>query len=133
MSLPTPTTSRPVIGSILGGIAGAHLALTPVFYRESVDSILKGGVVATLDQDQAERSLRGAGFWYVTTGGSLLVLAFLVGREERAVGIPPAAAVWGLAGLSTWGTVIAPASGFPLLGLAAAYAGWRRRSSPGSQ
>lgn len=118
---------RPVIGWALGTIAVVHLAITPVVYADSTRSIRDGGVVASIDSDPDLVDLRSAGFWYATSGWAMLFISVLIGRAERREGVVPASAAWGLAGLSLWGLLFMPLSGFlSLLGVAS-YAGLRRR------
>jgi hypothetical protein len=124
-----PSRGRPVIGWALGAIAVTHLAITPVVYAESTRSIRDAGVVASIDSDPDLVDLRSAGFWYASSGWAMLLLSVLIGRAERREGVVPASAVWGLAGISIWGLLFMPVSGFlSLLGLAS-YAGLRRRKA----
>lgn len=123
----TPRTGRPVIGRALGAIGVIHLALTPVAYATSTRSIRDAGIIGSIDADPDLVDLRSAGFWYATSGWAMLFLAALIGRAERREGIVPAPAVGGLAGMSLWGLLFMPKSGFlSLLGLAI-FAGLRRR------
>lgn len=125
----TPIMGRPVIGLALGAIAIIHVAITPVVYAESTRSIRDAGVVSSIDADPELVDLRSAGFWYASSGWAMLLLAVLIGRAERREGVVPASAVWGLAGLSVWGLLFMPVSGFlGLLGVAS-FAGLRRRAA----
>lgn len=122
-----PVGGRPVVGWMLGAIAVIHVAITPVVYRKSTRSIRDAGVVGSIDADPDLVDLRSAGFWYASSGWAMLLLAALIGRAERREGVVPASAVWGLTGISLWGLLFMPKSGFvPLLGVAT-YAGLRRR------
>lgn len=118
---------RPVVGMAVATIALLHLALTPVFYPKSTRSILDGGVVASVEKVPELVETRGVGFWYATSGWAFLLLAWSIGAEERRTGVPTRAQIVGLAGLSAWGTVFMPVSGFLTLGAVAGYAALRRR------
>lgn len=123
---PRPT-GRPVIGWALGAIATVHLAITPVVYEKSTRSVRDAGIIGSIDADPDLVDLRSAGFWYATSGWAMLFLAVLTGQAERREGVVPTSAVWGLAGMSLWGLLFMPVSGFlAVLGLAS-YAGVRRR------
>lgn len=118
---------RPLAGSLLAGIGVVHVLLSPVFYRESLDSIREGGVLASISADPDLEDLRSAGFWYATSGIGMVLLGQCVAHVERHEGAPPALAWWGVGGLAAWGTVFMPVSGFLSLVPVAGYAAFRRR------
>ncbi|GAB3838912.1 DUF6463 family protein [Kribbella italica] len=118
---------RPVVGVALGAVAVVHLAITPVVYADSSRSIRDAGIVGSVDADPELVDLRSASFWYASSGWAMLLLAVLIGRVERREGVVPAPAVWGLAGISLWGLLFMPVSGFLALLGVASYAGLRRR------
>ena len=118
---------RPLAGSLLAGIGVVHVLLSPVFYRESLDSIREGGVLASISADRELADLRSAGFWYATSGIGMMLLGQCVAHVERHEGTPPALAWWGVGGLAAWGTFFMPVSGFLTLIPVAGYAAFRRR------
>jgi len=123
----TAASPRPVAGWMLGGIAVLHVLVTPLLYANSVDSIMRAGVLASIDADPARKDLRSAGFWFATAGIGLFLVAILLARAERLEGRPPAQAVVGLVVLAAWGLAFMPVSGFLAILAAAAVAAYRHR------
>lgn len=105
----SPLRSAGVWTMVLGSV---HIATTGMFYPASVRSIIKAGVVSSVDADPALAERRGVGFWYFTSGLLLIGLGATVREREKAHGCPPrsTAAILGLTGL--WGITLSPASGF---------------------
>ena len=113
-------------------LAIVHLAMTPLFYPESVRSIVDGGVLWVLDADPALTTVRAASFWYVTCGLFLGLVGAMVLRAERwGTGTPAGYAV-AAAGTGLWGVLITPQSGFWLFFVIAwlAWRNTRQRSGP---
>ncbi|WP_070192808.1 DUF6463 family protein [Humibacillus sp. DSM 29435] len=125
----TGRSRAPVIGTALGSVAVLHLALAPVLYDKSIQSIFSAGVLGSIDADPAMTDLRSAGGWYWMAGISLLVIAVLVGQAERREGVVPAAAVVALLVLSAFGLLLMPVSGFLIILAIAGYGLYRRRVS----
>ena len=89
-----------------------HVATTPVFYEQSVRSILDGGIIGALDADPRLSTLRGASFWYTTTGLVLGLFGLSTLRaERRGRGCPQGVALT-MAVTGVWGALISPRSGF---------------------
>lgn len=93
-------------------LALVHLGMTPVFYGESLRSILDGGVLGAVDADPELATLRAAAFFYLTTGIFLALVGWMVmGAERRGDGAPRGYAT-ALAVTGAWGVVLSPVSGF---------------------
>lgn len=103
---------RPWTGIVLAVIAALHLAGAPLFYGDALRSILDAGVIASVEADPGSVALRSAGFWYLTTGLSLVVLSAIVIWVEQRVGTLPRVLPWLLLGIAVWGILLVPASGF---------------------
>ncbi|MGD7708316.1 DUF6463 family protein [Microlunatus sp. Y2014] len=101
----TPATALGLIGAI-------HLAAGPVIYPEALHSIVAGGVAAAIESDAGLLHLRATGFWYLTAGLGLIIIAVLMRALERQGAPSPRSAPWSLAVLAVWGVVLMPASGF---------------------
>lgn len=122
-----PRGRHPVVGSAVVMVGVVHLATSPFLYGDEIRSILRGGVVGSVDADPAVQDLRSLGFWFLTAGVSLLVLGALVIRLEREHGVAPAVVGWLLLGLGVWGVLLVPASPFWVFVLLAVLVWWRRR------
>ncbi|AEG43527.1 hypothetical protein L600_000200001300 [Isoptericola variabilis J7] len=93
-------------------LAAVHVAATPVFYPESVRSILDARVLGAVDSDPAQATLRGVAFWYVTVGLVLgLVGSSVMAAERRGDGAPRGFATL-MAATGLWGVVLSAVSGF---------------------
>lgn len=109
----TPGTALLLIGLV-------HLATGPVFYPDSLRSLVEGGVVAAVEADPALLAPRAAGFWYLTAGLGMVTCAVLMRSHERRGTSLPRSLPWLLAGTGLWGALLMPVSGFwALLAVAA--------------
>jgi hypothetical protein len=105
-------------------LAGVHIAATPVFYADSVASILDAGVLAALDRDPGLADLRGVAFWYATVGVQLGLVAWMIMQAERRGEGAPRGWALTMAATGVWGLLLTPASGFWLF-LPIAWLAWR--------
>lgn len=113
--------------SIVVGVL--HVAAAPVFYADSVRSIIDAGVIASVEADAELLELRSASFWYTTAGLMLILLGLLVLRQEQATGRPPAGTALLFLVTGLWGVLLVPMSGFWfVLGLGAL--AWRGERHP---
>lgn len=93
-------------------LALVHVAMTPVFYPDSLRSIAEGGVLGSVDSDPTLATLRAAAFFYLTSGILLGLVGWMVmGAERRGQGAPGAYAIV-LAVTGLWGVALSPLSGF---------------------
>ena len=110
-----------MIGAALGLIGTVHVAMTTVFYPDSVASIVEGGVVAAVEAKPDLVPLRGLGFWYVTSGPGVIALGVTVADLERRNQLRLRHAAL-LGAIGVWGVLLVPKSGFwlflPLAALA---------------
>ncbi|WP_125777141.1 DUF6463 family protein [Antribacter gilvus] len=105
-------------------LAVVHVSTAPLFYADSLRSILEAGVLGALDKDPELATLRGAAFWYVTVGLFLGLVGVMVLRAERRGEGAPRGFAGALAATGVWGVVLTPASGFWLF-LPLAWLAWR--------
>lgn len=105
-------------------LAALHLVATPVFYDDSLRSIVDGGVVNAVDADPALATLRGAAFWYLTMGLFMVVLGAAVLASERRGGGAPAGLALAMALTGAWGVLLTPLSPFWLFA-PIAWLAWR--------
>lgn len=126
---------RVLVGPVLITIGVLHCATAPVFYGDSLRSILDAGVVASVEADPALVMLRAAGFWYLSAGIGMLALGALAWWVERTVGVVPALLGWLLLALTVWGVTLMPVSGFWafLVPAALAFRSARRGAVPASR
>ncbi|GAB2648591.1 DUF6463 family protein [Kribbella swartbergensis] len=93
-------------------LALIHVLTTSFFYGDSVRSILAGGVLGAVDEDPGLATLRGAAFWYLTSGLFLgLVGSMVLAAERRGDGAPRGFA-WVMLVAGAWGVLLSPVSGF---------------------
>jgi hypothetical protein len=127
-----PNRRRPVVGSLMVAVGVVHVGITPLLFPGSVQSIVEGGVVNSIEADPDLAQLRGIAFWYATTGLALIVSGWSVGVVERRAEPTPTALPLCLAGVGLWGVVLMPKSPFwvfvALAALAAARAAHERRA-----
>lgn len=122
-------TGRPLVGPLTMAVGVIHLALTPLLYRDSVRSVLDGGVVAAIEAEPAQADRRGVGFWYATTGLATIAYGVAITERERQAAPLPASLPVALAAIGTWGVVLMPKSGFLVFGPLAVLAAFRRRAA----
>jgi len=115
-------SNRPVVATALGTVGVVHVLLTGVLFGDSVRSVLGGGVFASIDADPSVADLRGIGFWYVTAGLAMILLAGVVGWIELRTGTVPGFLGWALLALAVWGVVLMPVSPFWVFALVAVLA-----------
>ncbi len=116
--------SAALVGLTLIGIGVLHTAMAPVVHGPALRGIIEGGVVAAVESDPAQIAIRSAGFWYLTAGFAVMILGALLWWVQRRIGRLPAAVGWVLLGLTVWGVLLMPVSGFYLFLLPAVLA-WR--------
>lgn len=110
---------RPIVGRLLGALALVHTVAVVAFYGDGLERIIDDGVV---NASEPSGAVPDAAFWYVFSGLTVLTLSVLVRwceRDDRRALLPVG---WAIVGLSTWGIVVMPTSGF-WLPLAAGIAG----------
>ncbi|NYJ03634.1 hypothetical protein HNR19_004332 [Nocardioides thalensis] len=108
----SPTTMTRSSGFWTVLLAVVHVLATPLFYADSLQSILDAGVLGAVDSDPDLTTLRAAAFWYVTAGLLLGAVGWMVMlAERRGTGAPRGFALaLGLTG--AWGVILSPLSGF---------------------
>ena len=116
----------------MAAVGLVHVGITPLLFPESVRSMLDAGLVNSVEADPELTQLRGIGFWYATTGLSMVVSGWAVAvLERRPEGIPRALPLL-LAGVGTWGVVLMPRSPFWVFFALAVLATARRTSGRGT-
>jgi hypothetical protein len=125
---------RALVGPALLVIAVIHILTTPLFYGDSVASIIDAGVLGAVDADPALVDLRSASFWYLVAGIGLAFVGADVTWIERRWGQAPPHVGWLLLVLGCVGVVLMPVSPFWLFfGVAAMVAhSHRTRRADGS-
>ncbi len=108
------------------GVGVVHVAITPVLFPESVTSIIRAGVVDSIESEPNLAQLRGIAFWYATAGLGMIFTGWTVGELERRGESTPAALPVLLAGLGVWGVVLMPRSPFWVFIVLAALTAARR-------
>jgi hypothetical protein len=109
-------------------LAMVHVAMTPVFYADSLRSILDGGALGSVDADPTLATVRAAAFFYLTVGIFLGLVGWMVmGAERRGEGAPSGYAT-ALVVTGLWGVALSPMSGFWLFFATAWLA--RRNAAP---
>jgi drug/metabolite transporter (DMT)-like permease len=111
---------RGLVGPALLVIAVVHLLVTPLFYGDSVASIIDAGVLGAVDADPSLVDLRSASFWYVIAGIGMAFVGADVTWIERRWGRPPPHVGWLLLVLGCVGVVLMPVSPFWLFFVVAA-------------
>lgn len=123
---------RPLVGPLMAALGIIHVGLTPVLFPESVHSVVEAGLVNSIEVDPELAPLRGLGFWFATTGLSVVISGWAVGVLERRPEGAPRSLPLVLAGIGAWGVVLIPKSPFwvflGLAGLAAARQAGERRT-----
>jgi hypothetical protein len=99
------------IGRTLCGIAAVHTLFGALYFRGTLLTILREGLVATII-DQADR---GAAFWFLYTGFALALIGAWMNELEIQGRRFPGYLVASLAALTGAGALIMPQSGFWLL------------------
>jgi hypothetical protein len=102
----------PRVGSLLTAVGVVHVASTPVFFPESVRSIVDGRIFGTVSAEPSATPLRAAGFWYAIAGIAIIAFGWMTGHVERNGGTLPPATPAVLAGLGITGVALDPQSGF---------------------
>lgn len=127
---------RPWVGPLMIAVGVVHVAITPVLFPESVKSIMRAGVINSIDAEPDLAQLRGIAFWYATAGLGLIFIGWTIAALESRGGKTPAALPLFLAGLGVWGVILMPASPFwvfiALAALAAVRNRAQRRADPAS-
>ncbi len=59
-------SDRPVVGPLMIFVGAVHIAITPLIFPSSVQSIVEGGVIASIEADPEQAGLRGFAFWYAS-------------------------------------------------------------------
>lgn len=103
---------RPWVGWSISGIAVIHLLSGAAFFGPSLRSIWAGGVINAVEADPASELLRSVGFWYLASGLSTLGLGLVVTWLQRRLAEVPTMLGWLLLGITAFGVVLMPASGF---------------------
>lgn len=116
------------IGRTVLGIAAVHTLFGAVFFRATVLTVLREGVVGTI----ADQPDRGAMFWFFYTGFALALIGMWMDEREAEARTFPGYLVTSLAVLTGAGVLIMPASGFWLLIAPAIGAVVRNRRFAGS-
>jgi hypothetical protein len=120
------------VGSLITALGVVHVASTPVFFPESVRSIVDGRILGTLTAEPSAMPVRKAGFWYAMAGVAIAVFGWMTGHVERNGGTLPAALPTVLAGVGATGVALDPQSGFWLFFPLAWIARRRTRRRPSS-
>lgn len=121
---------RAVVGPALVALGVLHVSVTAAVLPQSVDSILAGGVMGSIEADPAVAVERQAAFWYVTAGLGLVFTGWIVTVHERGLQPLPVALPVFLIGIGVWGVIMMPRSpfwAFLALGALAAVRGRRER------
>jgi hypothetical protein len=100
------------VGPPITALGVVHVASTPVFFPESVRSIVKGRILGTLSAEPSAIPVRKAGFWYAMAGVAIAAFGWMTGHAERNGGTLPAKLPAVLAGMGTVGVALDPQSGF---------------------
>ncbi len=99
------------IGRTVLGIAAVHTLFGAVFFRETVLTLVREGLVATI-RDEVDR---GAAFWFFYTGFALALIGAWMDEREAEARRFPGYLVASFAALIAAGVIIMPRSGFWLL------------------
>ena len=110
-------------------VGAVHTVITPMIFPSSVQSIVEGGVIASIEADPEQAGLRGLAFWYVSTGLALVAYGVSVAERERHEEPLPSTLPVCLAGLGVWGVLLMPKSPFWVFLALAGLAVQRRRSA----
>jgi hypothetical protein len=102
----------PRVGSLITAVGVVHVASTPVFFPESVRSIVDGRILGTVSAEPSAMPVRAAGFWYAIAGIAVIAFGWMTGHVERTGGTLPPATPAVLAGLGVTGVALDPQSGF---------------------
>jgi hypothetical protein len=100
------------VGPLITALGVVHVASTPVFFPESLRSIVDGRILGTLTAEPSAMPVRKAGFWYAMAGVAIAAFGWTTGHVERNGGTLPAALPAVLAGMGTAGVALDPQSGF---------------------
>ncbi len=100
------------VGPLVTALGVVHVASTPVFFPESVRSIVDGRILGTVSAEPTAMPVRAAGFWYAIAGVAIAAFGWMTGHVERNGGTLPAALPAVLAGMGTAGVTLDPQSGF---------------------
>jgi Family of unknown function (DUF6463) len=100
------------VGTLITALGVVHVASAPVFFPESVRSIVDGRILGTVSAEPSAMPVRAAGFWYAIAGVAIAAFGWMTGHVERNGGTLPAALPAVLAGVGTAGVALDPQSGF---------------------
>jgi hypothetical protein len=100
------------VGPLITALGVVHVASTPVFFPESVRSIVDGRIFGSLIGEPSAMPVRKAGFWYAMAGVAIAGFGWMTGHVERNGGPLPAALPAVLAGFGASGVALDPQSGF---------------------
>jgi hypothetical protein len=100
------------VAPLITAVGVIHVLSTPVFFPESVRSIVDGGVFGTVSAEPTATPVRAAGFWYAIAGVAVTAFGWMTGHVERGSGRVPTATPAVLAGIGAAGVALDPKSGF---------------------